>query len=284
VFAFFRYGPGPHKVQFTVQHVNSKAQDSFLVEMAPIKWMPHSVHMFLEQVSHGLWNNSVFQVNREHVIQAGPSTKEHRQHFREYELDRLAFPEYAEEYPHKKWTLGFAGRPGGPSWYINKLDNTEDHGPFGQEHHALDEYADSCFAKVIGGFDILEKVFEQEVGERTPIISAIILGWEDHWTDEDDEDWHNAHEEYSDDDYFEDDDWFDGDSEDDHNHGKVNHKSRDDAATPLVNQVEILADGSTGSYVFKERVAVAASQTKSESGKDHKDKEHRNELLQQMMG
>jgi len=83
--------------------------------------MPHANHLFLEQVSHGLWNNAAFHVNQVHILQVGPSTREHREKFRDYELERLAFPEYSEQFPHSRWTLGFAGRPGGPSWYINKV-------------------------------------------------------------------------------------------------------------------------------------------------------------------
>jgi len=75
--------------------------------------------------------------------------------FRELQLDTLAFPEYSEDFPHVTWTLGYTGRPGGPDWYINKVDNTKAHGPGGQFHHELEEFADSCFAKVVKGFDTM---------------------------------------------------------------------------------------------------------------------------------
>jgi hypothetical protein len=63
-------------------------------------------------------------------------------------LDQLAFPDYNSEYPHVAWTVGFTGRPGGPDWYINKIDNTEAHGPGGQPQHMLEEQGDSCFGTV----------------------------------------------------------------------------------------------------------------------------------------
>jgi len=63
-------------------------------------------------------------------------------------LEKLAFPDYSDEFPHQPWTLGFTGRPGGPDWYINKVDNSKGHGPGGQKQHALDEQGDSCFAIV----------------------------------------------------------------------------------------------------------------------------------------
>jgi hypothetical protein len=44
----------------------------------------------------------------------------------------LAYQEYHPDYPHKKWTLGYAGRPGGPAFYISTVDNTANHGPGSQ--------------------------------------------------------------------------------------------------------------------------------------------------------
>jgi len=272
-----KYGPGPHLVEFQVQLPSSTNQETFVVEMAPIKYMPHSVHVFLEQVTHGLWNESQFAVNREHVVQAGPSTKEHRQLFKDYELERLAFPEYSHYFPHEKWTLGFSGRPGGPSWYVNKLDNTEDHGPYGQEHHALDEFADSCFAKVVKGFDVLEKVFSQSgTSERTQIVSAHLVGWDEHsWYDSSTGDWVKAHDEdfhqeddsSSSEDYSDSqdhDDWFEEDEqghekdthtkgEDDH-HKKKNHSHHHDGNNVVTDDhVEIYPDGSASDYILKNK-------------------------------
>ena len=36
----------------------------FVVEMAPLELMPHTVHLFLEQVYAGLWNTAWFYVVR----------------------------------------------------------------------------------------------------------------------------------------------------------------------------------------------------------------------------
>lgn len=68
--------------------------------------------------------------------------------FQDLGLDQLAFPDYHPDYPHSAWTIGFTGRPGGPDWYINKVDNTKGHGPGGQSQHALDEQGDSCFGTI----------------------------------------------------------------------------------------------------------------------------------------
>ena len=57
----------------------------------------------------------------------------------------LAFQEYDARNPHKKWTMGFAGRPGGPAFYISTVDNTRNHGPGSQGSKTE---ADGCFGRV----------------------------------------------------------------------------------------------------------------------------------------
>lgn len=148
----------------------TESRHYFVVEMAPIDAMPHSIHLFLEQVTSGLWNNAWFYINGPHVLQAGPMADEDDirkgeddrsaalRPFREVGLETLAFPEYSHKFQHVPWSIGFTGRPSGPDFYINKVDNVEAHGPGGQHHHELDEFADPCFAKVIRGFDVLERI------------------------------------------------------------------------------------------------------------------------------
>ena len=104
----------------------------FTIELAPLFMAPHAIHLFLEQVEHGLWNNTYFYANTEHVLQAGPSYPNgledmkaghpgNVEAFKSLRLDELAFPDYSQLYPHEQWTVGFASRPGGPDWYINKV-------------------------------------------------------------------------------------------------------------------------------------------------------------------
>ena len=66
--------------------------------------------------------------------------------------------EYDARFPHEKYTLGFAGRPGGPEFYISTVDNVANHGPGSQGSKTE---ADSCFAKVVGGFDVVERMRKQ---------------------------------------------------------------------------------------------------------------------------
>ena len=75
--------------------------------------------------------------------------------FENARLDKMPFQEYNKGFPHDQYTMGFAGRPGGPDFYINKIDNSVNHGPGGQSHHDLHEEADPCFAKLVGGMEIL---------------------------------------------------------------------------------------------------------------------------------
>ena len=179
----FRFGPGPHEVEFSVvlPYDEKEQERQFVVEMAPLDSMPHAVHLFLEQVDHGLWNDAQFYLNGPHVLQGGPSYEEVDDDeseeeararrllpFRKLQLDSLVFPEYSNDFPHLQWTLGLTGRPGGPDFYINKADNTRSHGPGGQSQHDLEEFADPCFAKVVDGFDVLKEIFSVETVQDDP--------------------------------------------------------------------------------------------------------------------
>lgn len=175
-----KYGDGPYYVEFVISIpiVNDADGEydedikSFIIEMAPIDLMPHTVHLFLEQVAHQLWDNGWFYLNGPHVFQAGPQVPDDDEYeamlekgvdertlalkpFKDENLESVAFPEYSDKFPHLPWTLGLTGRPGGPDFYINKVDNTKTHGPGGQTHHDLTEHADPCFAKIIDGMDTI---------------------------------------------------------------------------------------------------------------------------------
>eukprot|EP01006_Ploeotia_vitrea_P011115 TRINITY_DN2963_c0_g1_i1.p1 TRINITY_DN2963_c0_g1~~TRINITY_DN2963_c0_g1_i1.p1 ORF type:complete len:325 (-),score=3.91 TRINITY_DN2963_c0_g1_i1:59-1009(-) len=124
---------------------------TIVVETAPIKLMPHAVFVFMELMSN--WQAGGFHRPAGHVLQAlvnGPNKR------------GLAFQEYSEHYPHVIGTLGFAGRPGGPGFYINTMDNTHNHGPGSQGSQTE---ADSCFAKVISGMDTVNRMQEQWGGK-----------------------------------------------------------------------------------------------------------------------
>lgn len=130
--------------------------------------MPVTINMFLQQIHHKLWNGCAFVINAMHILQAGPHKFENDNYapnseelygkFTEAKLDKMPFQEYHEEYPHEQWTIGYAGRPAGPDFYINKIDNSKNHGPGGQKIHDLHEEADPCFGKVVKGMEMMEDI------------------------------------------------------------------------------------------------------------------------------
>jgi cyclophilin family peptidyl-prolyl cis-trans isomerase len=166
-----RYGNGPHKVKFTFEQDDSSGSDRltpqnrfFVVELASVEEMPISVHFFLELVSNKIWDDTIFihHEKRDHVI-AVPPISFTTQRTKSEEINalgwaRLGYPEYSERYPHKKYTLGFANQ--GPTFYINTMDNSINHGPNGQEHHLLPGEADPCFGVVVDGFDAIDELVE----------------------------------------------------------------------------------------------------------------------------
>ena len=186
-----RFGPGPYRVEFRIDYPHATNNDYIttnpnewktwtsylLIEMASLELMPHTVNQFLKQVHSGLWDGTSLAMNAEHVMLFGPQytsatasdngddtanvvdgggggggSKKRYQDFYNMGIDKLSFQEYSTQYPHTQWTVGLAGRPSGPDFYINKIDNTIRHGPGGQMHTGeMHNEADPCFAKLIDG-------------------------------------------------------------------------------------------------------------------------------------
>jgi cyclophilin family peptidyl-prolyl cis-trans isomerase len=150
-------------VKFTVHFIDADTIGTFLVEMASLDLMPHSVNTFLKQVQLKLWDNTVFWHHDgvDHIISAAPvqytrgDTRHH--YFQALGVRELGFAEYSPEYPHEPFTVGFAGR--GPGFYINTVDNTQIHGPGGQSNNSTDE-ADPCFGKVVEGMDTVLDMYK----------------------------------------------------------------------------------------------------------------------------
>lgn len=172
--AIQKFGLGPHKVEIELDFPpEAPAVDGnptkFIIEMASLEEMPHSVHLFLEMVDRKLWDGCAFMRNAGHVVQASsvPYYKTEGQQllkkFKESGFLSVAFQEYSPNVPHKKYTVGFAGRPGGPDWYVSTVDNTENHGPGGQSSYAIPGEADPCFGKVIQGFDAVDRMHKLPV-------------------------------------------------------------------------------------------------------------------------
>ncbi len=129
----------------------------------------------MQMVKETIWDETVFIHNWKHIVQAAPISPDglSKKDLSTYEL---SFPEYAEEYNHKKYTLGFAGRPGGPDFYINMLDNDESHGPGKQDHSRVLNDADPCFAKIVMGTDTLvrlQQYSDDAVSRNEPHLTTI---------------------------------------------------------------------------------------------------------------
>ena len=70
--------------------------------------------------------------------------------------------------------------------YLYKLDNTRIHGPGGQTSYDVPSEADPCFAKVVEGFEAVDRMLQTPVKpgnykhmvENVGIASATILGYD----------------------------------------------------------------------------------------------------------
>jgi len=204
-----KYGHGPHYVEIqlnfdprsNVAHSNGGASNRIVIELAPIDEMPHTVYWFLEQVNNRLYDGYSFHVNANHIVQAGPVPNfRHLERFEEKGFSNFLFREYSKNYPHKQYTLGFAGPElSSTNFYISTEDNTDIHGPDRNKSsiqrqredlqtinndgknnskqkasvaavvspiHGTNEYmdeADPCFAKVIFGYSAVNRIHTSEV-------------------------------------------------------------------------------------------------------------------------
>jgi hypothetical protein len=171
----YRFGPGPHKVELEVEYPHSPESPSdpdpatwrkwtsyLLMEMAPLDLMPHTVNLFLKQVHRQLWDGTYVTVNARHLMQIGPRYEEYPanvtdlqrsyHNFHAEGLDKVSYQEYSAKYPHEQYTIGMAGRPSGPEFYINKMNNSDMHGPGGQMNDGgMHNEADPCFGRLVKG-------------------------------------------------------------------------------------------------------------------------------------
>jgi cyclophilin family peptidyl-prolyl cis-trans isomerase len=153
-----RYGlKEPYRVavelefQDTIPDFAENGKDgSFLIELAPSSLQPHSIYTFLEVARQ--WKGGAFHRIANHVLQVMVKT---------HTIKHLAFQEYSPEYPHKKGTVGYAGRPSGPAFYVSIQDNSRNHGPGSQQKHNPHE-ADSCFGTVVEGWDHVLRIRKVE--------------------------------------------------------------------------------------------------------------------------
>lgn len=133
-----RFGAEPYRIELLLQlppESGSSEAAVVTLEMAPAALMPVAVLYFMDQVDRGAWNGCSFIRNAVHVLQASNRGKLcNPELFKNSrgEEQSIVFQEYSPAFPHEKFTVGLAGRPGGPDFYINLQDNKRGHGPGGQ--------------------------------------------------------------------------------------------------------------------------------------------------------
>lgn len=152
-----KYGSGKIRVEIELEfpgsHNLKEGPNTIIMEMAPLDMMPHSVYMFLEMVDSKLFDGCSFILNAMHVIKAAPlpydgsSAAAKVRSFAAKGLESVAFREYSPDFPHDKYSVGFAADDS-PSFYINTQDNSDIH------------VGEPCFAKIISGFDTVQRMEE----------------------------------------------------------------------------------------------------------------------------
>jgi len=171
-----KYGSGVHRVEIVLAFPDDKlnAPTTFVIELAPLNVMPHSVFVFLEMVATELLDGCSFILNVLHVLKTAPipydgsSVAVKAKEFKNHGLETgVAFREYSHAYPHNRYTVGFAADDS-PSFYINTNDNTDLH------------EGDPCFGKVVDGFETIERLqkfptkngiwFEEKIGIKSARI------------------------------------------------------------------------------------------------------------------
>jgi cyclophilin family peptidyl-prolyl cis-trans isomerase len=158
-----KYGGGDIRIKMDLVFPTTTLEDgtvledtgphSIVMEMAPLDLMPHSVYTFLEMISEGLLDGCSFIINAMHELKAAPLPYDgspasiKAKQFSDSGLESVAFKEYSPEFPHEKYTIGFAA-DGSPSFYINSEDNSDIH------------VGDPCFAKIVSGYDTVQRLDE----------------------------------------------------------------------------------------------------------------------------
>ncbi len=149
-----RYGAGAEHTKFRVVvdlvYPDSIVKESesnkgkLVIEMAPYDLIPCSVFYFLEIAR--TYKDGKFHRNANHVLQAAAQSEATKGH------KSMPFQEYSDQHPHKKYTVGYAGRPSGPGWYVSIQDNTKNHGPGSQQKKNPYE-ADANFGRIVEGVE-----------------------------------------------------------------------------------------------------------------------------------
>jgi hypothetical protein len=153
---FDRYGNGQYRFKVNVRDQNG-ALKFFVIETAMLAEMPHAIDHFFRMIEKNLWDGlALLHEPYSQIISATPMMTDEShawagQRFVDANLTHMAFTEHSPTYPpphHRKFTVAFSGRPGGPGFYIS-LDNELE---YAHEH-------ESTFGVVMEGRDVLYQLF-----------------------------------------------------------------------------------------------------------------------------
>jgi len=153
-----RYGNGQYRLKVNVRDQKGD-RTYFVIETAMLAEMPHAIDHFFRMIENKLWDGlALIHEPDSQIISATPMMADEShtwagQRFVDANLTHMAFTEYSPTYPpphHRKYTVAFSGRPGGPGFYIS-LDNELE---YAHEH-------ESTFGVVMEGRDVLYQLFLQ---------------------------------------------------------------------------------------------------------------------------
>ena len=122
--------------------------------------MPHAIDHFHKMVENALWDGlALIHEPDSQIISATPMMTDEThawagKRFVDANLTHMAFTEHSPTYPpphHRKFSVAFSGRPGGPGFYISLDDEVS----YEQGH-------ESTFGVVMEGRDILFQLFLQK--------------------------------------------------------------------------------------------------------------------------
>lgn len=163
-----KYGPGPYMIEMEITlpdyltapvNAGGGKHTRLLIEMAPIEYVPYTNYFFLAHVV-SRFKKGNFHRNAGHVLQAMLNLKEGLKH------THFAWQEYSPMFAHQRYTMGFAGRPGGSAAiYVSTVDNIVNHGPGSQGSKTE---ADVCWGKLAdqASIDVVEVMKKQKGGSK----------------------------------------------------------------------------------------------------------------------
>ena len=156
---FDRYGNGRYRFKVNVKDQRG-ASKFFVIETALLAEMPHAIDHFHRMVEKQLWDGlALVHEPDSNIISATPMMTDEThtwagKRFVDANLTHMAFTEHSPTYPpphHRKFSVAFSGRPGGPGFYIS-LDNELE---FAHER-------ESTFGVVMEGRELLFQLFLQK--------------------------------------------------------------------------------------------------------------------------